>query len=301
MTWNRILVVLNPVAGTTDPRDVRGVVERMFAHRSSTSYSLYETAEADDVTEIVRRRLAEGFDVVVASGGDGTVSSVAAALIGTDIPMAILPAGTANVFARDLRIPSDLSAAAALLDDEPRLRAVDVMQRGQTSFLLNVGVGLTARMMRRADRDAKSQLGFFAYVLAGLGTLRNARRRRFRIIADGNSHVFSAVEVFVVNCPALGVPHVRIGDGIRVDDGRIDVFVFRPKRLTDYLRIAGSILFSRERENSHITHLSVEDTVIIECHEALPVQGDGDVIASAPLTIRVRPRAVRILVPEQGS
>ena len=300
MRWHNVLVVLNPVAGTTDPRDVRAAVEEAFANRKGATYTLYETAKSDDVTAVVKRRLVAGFDLVIACGGDGTVSSVAAALVETDIAMAIIPTGTANAFARYMGISRDLAVATALVGGVSRLHAVDVMQCGTELFLLNIGVGLTARVMRGADRDAKSRFGFLAYVLSGFAALRTHRRRRIRITADGVGHEFSAVEVLVVNCPALGVPGVHIGEGVRVDDGRIDVFVFQPKRLFDYLLIVRSVLLTRERENPHITHLSVNDTLTVECDARLAVQGDGDGIASTPVTIRVLPRAVRIVVPAPG-
>jgi diacylglycerol kinase family enzyme len=124
----RVFVVLNPVAGTSAPTDVRQTLETLFTeHRRQCS--VYETSGDDDaLTAKLEQARQEGYDLVVAAGGDGTVSLVANNLVGSDIPLGILPVGTANVLALELGIPQTLEQVAALFIGEHQVRELDVMR-----------------------------------------------------------------------------------------------------------------------------------------------------------------------------
>jgi diacylglycerol kinase family enzyme len=124
----RVFVVLNPVAGTSAPTDVRQTLETLFTEHGRQC-SVYETSGDDDaLTAELEQARQDGYDLVVAAGGDGTVSLVASNLVGSDIPLGILPVGTANVLALELGIPQTLEQVAALFIGEHQVRELDVMR-----------------------------------------------------------------------------------------------------------------------------------------------------------------------------
>src|SRR5215212_1733531 len=130
----RIFVVLNPMAGSCTAADVRQALDRQLGEQIQTD--IYETTgdQAEDIVAIVRAELANSPSVVVAAGGDGTISQVAEALIGADTRLGIIPVGTANIFARELGIPFDLEGACALLDGQPNTTSIDAMKVGEQYF-----------------------------------------------------------------------------------------------------------------------------------------------------------------------
>jgi diacylglycerol kinase family enzyme len=130
-----------------------------YAGEKGIDCHFYETEENDNVTELVREAVTEGYSLIAASGGDGTVSKVGAALVGTEIPLAIIPTGTANVFAQDLGIPRNVRKSVELIFKEHSFRTVDMMRIRGKYYLLNMGVGLNALMIEDTDHKKKSALG----------------------------------------------------------------------------------------------------------------------------------------------
>ena len=137
-------VVLNPVAGFDNGTDVRAVIEEHLV-QAGWEVDIHETTEFEDVTESTRAALQENYDIFVAAGGDGTVSAVAAALVGADRLFGILPTGSGNGLARELGIPLTLPAALALLTEKHDLQVLDVMEvAGHGYFFLNLSMGISA-------------------------------------------------------------------------------------------------------------------------------------------------------------
>lgn len=296
----RTYVVLNPVAGHSDPQLARRALERHF-DEAGRPYELYETTGRERLWEVVQGALNRGFDRLVAVGGDGTVSGVADGLVGTGVPLGIVPMGTGNALARDLGIPLDLDGALRLLQESPATRQVDAMEVGGHYYFLHVGVGLSALTMRDTEQDSKRRFGRLAYIWAGLVQVTGVRLRRFAVTVDGRRHPMRASEVMVLNCGALGAPYLRLYQHVDLDDGRVDVYVLRGRTLLDYIRVAGRSLLGRERRDPSVRYLPAEGEVEIRAGRPLPVQADGDIVGEAPVRIAVVPRAVGVIVPEEDA
>src|SRR3954467_15112005 len=140
----RMFVVLNPMAGSANAAVVRQALEKHLGELIQTD--IYETTGHEDVVAIVRAELTHSPSVVVAAGGDGTISDVAEALIGADVRLGIIPVGTANIFARELGIPLNLEDACALLDSQPNTTSIDAMKVGDQYFVLQIGIGIDSLM-----------------------------------------------------------------------------------------------------------------------------------------------------------
>jgi len=292
----KAFVVLNPVAGQCDVDVVRQALEQQFA-KTNWTHEVYETTGQERVAEIVHAALERGFELFVAAGGDGTVSGVAGGIVHTAVPMGIIPVGTTNALARELGIPLEIDGALSLLMDDHAITNMDAMRIGDQFFVLNIGIGISALMMRDTERDIKRRFGRIAYLWTGLGKLLGLRLWRFTVKVDGQSSRLRASEVLVVNGGGLGEPYFHWEPHIRLDDGRLDVFVLRARTAPDYLRVAWELLLGQQKRDPNVRFLSAERSIAINADRPLPVQADGDVIGQTPIQVQVVPNALQVIVP----
>jgi YegS/Rv2252/BmrU family lipid kinase len=295
-----VFVVLNPVAGSAEAIAVRQALERHFA-APGPACELYEARAGESVGDAVRAALGRGGDLIVAAGGDGTVSAVAGGLVGSDTPLGIIPLGTANVLARELGIPVDLEAACRLLAGTHATTRIDAMRSGPGHYFTQIGAGIDALMIRDTPREHKRRFGRLAYLWTALLRLAGFQPRRFTVTLDGRPRRFRASQVVVANSGTLGQPPFRWGPDVRPDDGRVDVCVIRARNLLDYGRLAWYVITGQHHHSPNLRYFAAKQTVIIAARRPLPVQGDGEIIGDTPIEVAVVPRAVAVIVPAQGS
>jgi len=293
----RIFVVLNPMAGSCTAADVRQALDRQLGEQIQTD--IYETTgdQAEDIVAIVRAELANSPSVVVAAGGDGTISQVAEALIGTDTCLGILPVGTANIFARELGIPLELEAACALLDGQPHITSVDAMKVGEQYFVLQIGIGIDSLMIRDTDRQSKRRFGRAAYMWTAFTRLIGYQPMRFTIVADGKRMRPRALQVLIANCGVLGAPPFRWGPDICPDDGKIDVCIVSARTALDYVGLIWHTLLGQQRRDHNVRYLTAERSIAVSADHPLPIQADGEMIGDTPIQIEVVPDALKVIVP----
>lgn len=213
---------------------------------------LYEMQPGDDVAERVRQAVREGYTLVAAAGGDGTISAVAAGLVHSTVPLGIIPLGTGNVLARELHIPLNAGEALRLLLGPHTQHVIDALQVGEQLFLMNVSVGLTALAIEGTPHHEKRRFGRIAYVWNGLRRAISLRPRRFTLEIDGQRWRAVASDIAVVNAAILGDPAFRWSDGARLDDGELQVCIIRARSFWDYLRVAGDMLLRRQHRDRSI-------------------------------------------------
>jgi YegS/Rv2252/BmrU family lipid kinase len=293
----RVFVVLNPMAGSCTADDVRQALERQLGEQTHTD--IYETTgdDAEDIVAIVRAELTNNPSVVVAAGGDGTISQVAEALIGTDTCMGIIPVGTANIFARELGIPLDLEGACALLDDQSHTTSVDAMKVGEQYFVLQIGIGIDSLMIRDTDRQSKRRFGRAAYMWTAFARLIGYQPMRFTIVADGKRMRPRASQVLIANGGVLGMPPFRWGPNIRPDDGKIDVCIVSARTALDYVGLIWHTLVGQQHRDRNVRYLTAERTIAISADHTMPIQADGEIIGDTPIQIEVVPHALKVIVP----
>lgn len=289
-----IRLILNPAAGQDRP--VLGVVNRVM-RESGMDWDAWLTRGEGDAQRLTERALAEGADLVAVYGGDGTVAEAAHILVNTHVPLAILPGGTANVLATDLGIPTDLATACQLAcSASPRVRAIDVGAIGERYFIIAASVGWAAMMVAGANRAAKDRLGFMAYVLSGIQAARDARAVTYRLDLDGEVREVRGVTCIVANVAGLGQRGVALAGDTLPDDGYLDVFVIRgpdPGALYD---LAASILSGTPTGEGLVRWRARRIT--ISADQPQPVQMDGELIESGPMSVQVVPSALNVIVPD---
>ncbi len=296
---NKAYVILNPVAGNSDPESLRAALEQHFA-QAGKAFDLHLTQAEEPIAAVVRQALEKGHDLIIAAGGDGTVSGAADGLANTGVPLGIIPVGTGNALARDLGIPLDPEAAIRLILGEHELKDIDVLNVANRHFVLNVSLGVSAQAMHATKSEAKQRFGRLAYVWIGVGKLLGMGAHRFSLTIDGRSARLRATEIAVMNSRGVGAPFLKWGADTRLDDGRIEVFIFRPRTLLDPFRILWNVVRGRPRRDPNVRVLPAREAVAIETARLLPVQADGDVIGQTPVEVRVVPAALRVIAPGEG-
>lgn len=293
----KVFIVLNPVSGTSVVDDVRQALDVHFP-RGDSICEVHETAKGDSIEEIVREAQGRGYDMVVAAGGDGTVSAVAEGLVGTETPLGIIPLGTANVLARELDIPVDLQGACQLLAGVHGVTSIDAMKAGEKHYFTQVGVGIDAMMIRDTSREDKRRFGRVAYLWTALTRLVGFQPRRFQITADDRQERRRASEIVIANCGILGQPPFRWGPDIEPDDGRLDVCIVRAQTMLDYLSLGWHVVRGQHNQSPNVRYLKARRQIVIETSRPMPVQADGEIIGETPVQIQLVAAAVRVIVPE---
>src|SRR6202165_4428380 len=174
------------------------------------------------------------FSLVRAAGGDGTVAEVMAAAHQRSLPMGIVPLGTANIVARELGLPAGWRRATRrVLEHFPATRAVDLARVNDGYMALAAGIGFDATVMRHTPAALKYWLGRAAYFVAGAWWLPRAPHFECTILADGEEMKLTAGVVLIVKAGMLGGAPLRLRPNIAIDDGWLDVCVYRPRTALD--------------------------------------------------------------------
>lgn len=249
-----------------------------------------ETTTADPGTGQARQAVADGAAVVCPLGGDGTVRAVAAALVGTETPLGLLPGGTANLFARNLDLPVDSVERALTVALTGQNKRVDVGRlsvdrSGQHEFpeehifLVMAGLGFDAAMMAGADASMKSKLGSAAYLFSGARNLAGPGFR-VRVKFDNELEFTRRTRTVVIgNCGRLLGGLVLMPDAL-VDDGRLDTILLSPKGVVGWTAVAGHVATRQRKGHKMIDHHAGQE-VRVRSDRPEEVQVDGDPIGPA--------------------
>jgi len=290
-----VSVIFNPDAGQERP--VLKAFNRIFK-AAGCRWEIQITNEFGDGRRLAEQAVDKGADVVAVYGGDGTVMDVAAGLIHSSVPLAILPGGTANAVAFELGIPRDIVDACALIvDPDHTYRQVDVGQVNDICFLLRVGVGFEASVVEGAGREQKDRYGLFAYFLSILISLNQASVSRYELTIDGKKVEIEGLACMIANFSSIGLPGLPLSPKIEFNDGLLDVFVIRRVDLMELFALASSV-FGNPEEEAGLPHWHAT-TVEVHSHPPQSIEADGELIGRGSARMRVLPKALKVIVPSK--
>ena len=262
----------------------------------------YEVVELDgkDPKQAARDALRRGAEVLVAVGGDGTVSAVGDALVGSTARLAVVPAGTGNDLARTLGIPTDFAEAFALVESGVE-RLVDVIRAepddGPATYVLNVAAGgLSGQVDEALDGDQKQRWGPLAYLWCAVKVLPDLHPYRTELtLDDGEPFTVDAVNVVVANGRTVGGGW-GVAPTAEIDDGFADVVVVRYAKALDLAGVAARLATGDALASPTVDHHRAR-TVRLRAEPGMPFNVDGELITRSGCTFTVLPRALRVLVP----
>lgn len=294
--YQKIFIILNPVSGILPVEAVREKIEAALGG-GDIDYKVYETSGQENLKKVTLEAVRADYDLVVAAGGDGTISGVANGLVDSGIPLGVIPKGTGNVLARSLDIPLQIEGSLRLLVEPSRIWSIDVMQVGDDFYTLGISAGIGSVTMSETRREEKRRLGMIAYILAGMRQLWPVPSHKFEVEVDGVAFKFRASSIYVANCGSIGFKTTRLDPRIQLDDGKLNVCRIYASRLIDYFQLLLYFISPVRRRDWKVFCVEAGSEVKIKGGQDLPVQGDGDVIGSLPVEIKLRPGALKVVVP----
>jgi YegS/Rv2252/BmrU family lipid kinase len=295
---NSVKVIINIHSGHSDKEEARRRLTEIFAAgRVDSEVSLARSGA--EVARLAKQAAQDKWTVIVAGGGDGTVNTVASQAIGADKILGVLPLGTFNHFARDLKIPSDLELAAQAIVSGRTIN-VDVGEVNGGIFLNNSSLGLYPTIV--SEREKKQRLGagkWPAFVWAAVAALRRYPFLDVRLSADGKEFRRRTPFVFIGNNEYL-MERFNIGVRECLDKGRLSVYITNRTGRWGLVRLALRALLGRLREDKDFLALCTKEVRIQTRHKRLRVAFDGEVeLMPPPLHYRSRPGALRVIVPPE--
>lgn len=250
-----------------------------------------------DITARAEKAANGDADVVVAAGGDGTINSVASALVGTDKSLGVLPLGTLNHFAKDLLIPLDLEGAikTIALGHES---SVDVGDVNGHIFINNSSLGLYPNIVRERERQQRLGWGKWpAYVWAALAIMRRYPFLDIQVGVEGQELRSRTPFIFVGN-NEYEMESLNIGGRACLDKGELSLYITNRTGRLGLIRLALRALFGGLHQEKDFVALCTKEIRIDTRHKSLRVALDGEVKSmTPPLLYRTRPGALRVLTP----
>lgn len=288
---HRFLVVANPVARKGAER----IVEMLRAEAPPNVELDVHFTTPDHFASGDLREQASRCEAAIAVGGDGTVADTTTAIDGVDIPIGIIPAGSTNVIARNFRIPADPKAAAHLAFTRPATKRIDVGLCNGRRFIHMGGAGFDSRMFAATDRRLKKKLGWLAY-LQGASKSITAPPARFVIDVDGVELECPSPLVLVANGDFVVTPAMKVGQGIRYDDGVLDVVLVTATHPSEIARTIGRFAARSLEKSPYTVHLRGRQ-IELRSDPPLPLQLDGDIVGTTPARFSILPLALDLIVP----
>jgi len=290
----RVAVVFNPATGGQDST-TRADETRAALAAAGLDVLWLETTKEDPGQGLARRAVEEGVDLVMASGGDGTVMACVTGLAGTEVPLAVLAGGTGNLLANNFDIPGDTEGAVEVALHGDR-RRIDVGAIGDDRFVVISGIGFDAAMLRDADPKLKQRIGALAYVLSGLKNLRR-RPTRFHIRADDREPIVRSGQGVLVGNLGRLQGRLPVLPDAEPDDGLLDVAVLRTRTVADWVKVAVRVLARRRRDDRQMETFRAR-RVEVRCDRPQPIERDGDPAGPTDrLVVEVVPSALTLCVP----
>jgi len=292
----RAFIVINPVSGIGDIHIFRNKLEQHF-DRAGWEFTIYQTTGEEVLKDIVSDCKDQAYDMVVACGGDGTISQVASGLVGSSIPLGAIPLGTWNALARNLGIPIYTEEALHLLTEAHSVREIDGLEVKGNIYLISVSTGFSSSMIHSTKRAAKRRFGFLAYIWNLILQLFGLRRIGFHLVIDQKHRKVRAAEVMVVNSGLIGLGELPTRLNIHPDDGKMEVCIIKPRTIFGLVTVAWNILIGGKNRNPEFRYYPSEASISIKTKKPRIVQGDGEEIGKTPVEIRVIPHAIKLIVP----
>lgn len=292
-----IEIILNASAGKDSEVDTAGELLALFeAH--GIDVRICDAGSGSEIVDLAKLAAESDSETVVAGGGDGTISAVAAAIVGTGKTMGVLPLGTLNHFGKDLNIPADLAAAVNVIAAGYTID-VDVGEVNKRVFINNSSLGLYPDMVR--GRELRQRLGYgkwHSLARSALTVFRRYPLLAVRLNADGKDIVTHTPFIFIGN-NEYEIESFSVGGRERLDAGHLSVYMTRRSGRLALLRIAIKTIFGGLRQEKDF-HRVMADEVVIETRKSnIRVALDGEVaMMSPPLKYTVRPGALKVIVPE---
>ncbi|NEO31082.1 MAG: methylglyoxal synthase [Symploca sp. SIO3C6] len=293
-------LIFNPIAGQGNASEDLKLIKQLL--EPGMNLVVHVTTPEIAPEQLTQEAINDSADLIIASGGDGTVSAVAGVLVGTGIPLGIIPRGTANAFAVALGIPARLmpirSSCQVILTGQTRV--VDAAQCNGLPMILLAGIGYEAEMVEKADREAKNRWGALAYIMAGIQQFNEQELFETEIEIEEVVKKFQVGALTIANA-APPTSLMAQGSGkVIVNDGLLDVTIAAPEgelqAITAMVNLLGAALLKLPTNREDIINLQTKRVKVIT-DPPQKVVVDGEIIGTTPVEIECIPSGLTVVAP----
>jgi len=293
-----IEVIVNAGSGSVEREETgRHLIELFRENGVEARVSMAKNGE--EIINLAERAAGGDAEIIVAGGGDGTISAVAACVIKAKKTLGILPLGTLNNFSKDLQIPQDLAEAVRVIAGGRAIK-IDVGEVNGRIFVNNSSIGLYPRLVRKRVRQQRLGRGkWWAAFWAALRILRRSPFLKVELKVGSEKKRLRTPFVFIGN-NEYEMDFFNIGRRNRLDDGKLSVyFLHRSGRTGLFLLFLRTIL-GRLKQAEDFEEINTEEVTIETRKKLTPVAFDGEVsVLQMPLTYKIHPKALRVIVPRE--
>ena len=279
------VIIFNPKARSEKSRDLAAVLREV-----APEAELRMTQAPGEARRLAAEAAREGFRVVAAAGGDGTVNEVVNGLAGTEAALGVLPVGTMNVFAKEHNLPEKLAEAWAVIRAGNK-REIDLLAANDTHFIQLAGVGLDAQVVKETTWESKKNLGPLSYLISAA---QIAARTPPKLIVEAGGVKSEGSFVLIGNGRFYGAKIVLFPKA-RVDDGLLDVLIFKNIGYLDIAKYLAGVLIGRHTGMDGVEYFQVPEATV-RSEQEVPVEVDGELSGALPVTFRVAGK-LRLCVP----
>jgi len=282
------VVILNPAANSERANRWRAQVEKLA--RGCTVYATGRPGEAELMS---RRAVGEGFQKIVAAGGDGTINEVVNGLAGSAATLGLLPIGTVNVFAMELGLPSHNLGMCWDIIQGNNTRLIDLPSASGKYFVQLAGVGLDAQVVKETSAVLKRNFGPLSYLISAAQIA--ARRPPRLFIESENSATKEGSLVLVGNGRRYGGPFPFFKHAV-IDDGLLDVVVFKQLGYLEIIKYLQDVFFSSDIRTPDVEYFQTR-RLRVTSDQDVPVELDGELVGNCPVEFQMHEHTLRVLAP----
>jgi YegS/Rv2252/BmrU family lipid kinase len=290
------VIIANPVSGVLPVQAHRLHETLTFLQSHGWQVELWYTQAPGDGSNLARKAVDQGMDIVIAAGGDGSINDIIQGLVGTKTALAVLPTGTVNVWAREMGIPFDAQRACQVLING-QVRRMDVGWVNGRYFLLMVGIGIDGQITRAVEHKPLKRLGVLGYALAALWF--GPGYKGFPVVVNNNDVVVRtrALQVFVGNTQ-LYAGAFKFTWQARLDDGLLDLVIVRKRSLPGRIIVLSDFILRRDQRRRWVRYEQVK-SIQIDTPKPVAYQIDGDSGGQTPAVLTVAQKALKVMLPQK--
>lgn len=286
------IVIFNPRSGRVRERQAQVADFCTLMSARGFHVEARQTERPNHATELAREGVERNVDLIVANGGDGTLNEVLQGMVGSQVPLAVWPGGTANVLALDLNLPRTAPGVVDLIAQNHRER-IHIGRAGNRYFFFTAGIGLDAEIIEAVNSELKRRVGKGAFWIAGFSHLVKWQPTEITLKIDGRD--YAGTFAVVGNSFGYGgtlsiTPHARLNEDV------LDVCIFSG---TSKLKYINNLIACLQRRHLELDTVTYVKTRKIEANSNLPipVQADGELVGTLPMTFEIIPDALTLIVP----
>jgi YegS/Rv2252/BmrU family lipid kinase len=296
----KAVLFYNPQSGHSKGNHQCDEIRTHFIQHGIDLETFFVPLSYEEIKSIVESAISNRVDLFIAAGGDGTVSMISTHLVGKDYPLGIIPLGTGNLLSKALDIPQKLELALDLItSDEHEQVKIDTFKLDECYFLMNVSVGFSPKIMKSAGSEMKQKLGFLAYLIYFIQQILGLKLHRVFIECDQQKSSHLASEILITNIGTAAVEPLTWSEDISLNDGIMDLLIFRATNIWDLFRLLISIFTKNCKFNPGVRFFKVSEFCRVETQSPLQIQADGDVIGETPFEIHVIPSSLTLIAGKE--